>query len=397
MSPYSTPPSATTTASAPPPPPTPSSPRAPSGRRRIWLPVTTAATGAALAASLLTANFTGAFSTAEPEVSQVETADTAHINYTDSASVNWQNVAERVRPTVVAITTQSRGGGGQGSGVIIDDEGHIVTNDHVVAGAEELRVTLSDGRILPATVVGADPTTDLAVIGLEEPPKDLVSAKFAASHGAQVGDPVMAVGNPLGLDSTVTTGIISALDRPVSTMKENTDPFTSPDPVIINAIQIDAAINPGNSGGPLFNAAGRVIGINSSIAALAGGSSGNIGLGFAIPADVATNVSDQLLSDGEVAHPLLGVTLSSTTVAVSGTERLGAQVEEVSPDSAAAQVGIKSGDVITAFDGKSVNGAESLTGFVRGQAVGTEVTLTIVRDGNAQDITVALQTQKSEI
>src|SRR5690625_3088665 len=367
-------------------------------RPRIWLPVTTAATGAALAASLLTASLTGAFGS-EPLASDhpTTTSTAPTVQGASTASVNWQQVATNVRPAVVAITSQTRSGGGEGSGVIIDGEGHIVTNDHVVSGAEQLSVTLADGRILPATVLGTDPTTDLAVIVLDNPPKDLTTAKFADADDAQVGDPVMAVGNPLGLDSTVTTGINSAVNRTVTTTAPEWDQSKRSEPVITNAIQIDAAINPGNSGGPLFNASGEVIGINSSIAAMAGGSSGNIGLGFAIPAAVAQNVSAQLIDDGSVDHARLGVSLTSTSVEVDGVTRRGAKIEQISDRSPAAKADLKSGDVITAFDGKAVGGAESLTGYVRAQTVGSKVDLTVVRDGKVQDITVTLASSNPEI
>jgi len=367
-------------------------------RPRVWLPVTTAATGAALAASLLTAGLTGAF-TGEDLASgtPITTNATQTAASASTGNVNWQEVAANVRPAVVAITARTASGGGEGSGVLIDGNGRIVTNHHVVSGAKELSVTLSDGRILPATVLGTDPTTDLAVIELDNPPTDLEYAQFADSDSVSVGDPVMAVGNPLGLDSTVTTGIVSALDRPVSTSGESGDPFSQPDPVVTNAIQIDAAINPGNSGGPLFNAAGEVIGINSSIAAMAGGSSGSIGLGFAIPAAVAQNVSGQLIDDGTVDHARLGVTMTSSSVEVDGVTRRGAKVEQVVEGSAAASAGLQAGDVITAFNGKSVSGAEALTGFVRAQSVGSDIKLTIVRGGNEHEVDVTLASSNPEI
>lgn len=366
-------------------------------RTRIWLPVTTAATGAALAASLLTAGLTGAFTGQDLASGTPISTVTSESATPASTTTNWQEVATTVRPAVVAITARTANGGGEGSGVIIDGKGRIVTNHHVVSGAKQLSVTLSDGRILPATVLGTDSTTDLAVIELDDAPADLNYAKFADSTRVHVGDPVMAVGNPLGLDSTVTTGIVSALDRPVTTSAEASNAFEQAEPVITNAIQIDAAINPGNSGGPLFNTAGKVIGINSSIAAMAGGQSGSIGLGFAIPAQVAQNVSDQLIADGSVDHARLGVTMSSTSVEVEGVARRGAKVEQIVDGSAAARAGLKAGDVITEFNGKSVGGAESLTGFVRAQAVGSEVKLTIVRDGAAREIDVTLASSNPEI
>lgn len=366
-----------------------------SKRDRIWLPVTTAAVGAALGSSILTASLMSTSAETAPAQNSVSTNTASQVANHDS--VNWQATAERVRPAVVAIAMQGERGGGEGSGVIIDAQGRIVTNDHVVAGAKELRVTLSDGRILPATVIGTDPTTDLAVIELDEAPDDIQFASFADSDDVNIGDPVMAVGNPLGLDSTVTTGIVSALDRPVSTAGKTEDPFTRAEPVVTNAIQIDAAINPGNSGGPLFNTAGEVIGINSSIAALAGGTSGSIGLGFAIPAVVAQNVSGQLIDSGQVEHARLGVSLSTASVETEGVSRQGAKIEQVVEDSAAARAELQAGDVIIAFNDKPVGGAESLTGFVRGQRVGTQVQLTVVRDGVSKEIAVDLGSSSPEI
>lgn len=386
--------------SAPPPPPFSARTEEinPTKKTRIWLPVTTAAVGAGLVGSLLTASLTGAFDSRELATgTPVPTATAPSATPAATTSVNWQEIAANVRPAVVAITAKTASGGGEGSGVIIDGSGRIVTNDHVVNGAQQLSVTLSDGRILPAKVLGTDPTTDLAVIALADPPSDLTYAKFADSEKVHVGDPVMAVGNPLGLDSTVTTGIVSALDRPVSTAGQGTDPFSRPDPVVTNAIQVDAAINPGNSGGPLFNTAGEVIGINSSIAAMAGGQSGSIGLGFAIPAQVAQNVSTQLIADGKVDHARLGVSMSSTSVEAEGVMRRGAKIEQVVKDSAAEKAELRAGDVITAFNGKAVNGAEALTGFVRAQKVGSEAKLSIVRDGVVKEVSVTLASSNPEI
>src|SRR5699024_10519436 len=193
---------------------------------------------------------------------------------------DWSEVAANVRPAVVAIDVARADGEALGSGVVIDGSGHIVTNNHVVDGARQVQVTTSDGQIIGASVVGTDPTTDLAVIKLDSVPDGLETATLGTSDSLQVGEPVMAVGNPLGLDSTVTTGIVSALDRPVSASDGS-----GGQPTITNAIQVDAAINPGNSGGPLFDSAGTVVGITSSIATTSK-SSGSIGLGFAIPVDL---------------------------------------------------------------------------------------------------------------
>jgi putative serine protease PepD len=299
---------------------------------------------------------------------------------------DWQAVADAVRPSVVAIAVQSAAGAGEGSGVIIDDKGHILTNDHVVSDAQQVQVTLSDGRVFEAEVVGTDPTTDLAVIQLLDPPDDLVPAELGDSDAIAVGEAVMAVGNPLGLDSTVTTGIVSALDRPVSTGS-----LSGTEAVVTNAIQVDAAINPGNSGGPLFNASGEVIGITSSIATLSqGSSSGSIGLGFAIPSNLAERIVGELIADGTAEHAFLGVSLSDGTATSDGTTRLGAVVEEVSSGSPAADAGLEVGDVVVAIDDDPVSGALSLTAFVRERETDDQVALTVVRDGETLKVPVTL-------
>ncbi len=201
--------------------------------------------------------------------------DTAPVAQADPNNPNWTATSAAVSPSVVAISVTSDAGGGQGSGVVIDREGHILTNNHVVTGAgssPKIEVTLNDGRTYAATIAGTDASTDLAVITLSDPPKDLAPIALGDSDALKVGDPVMAVGNPLGLAGTVTTGIVSALDRPVSTGTDEGGSDQQAPPVVTNAIQTSAAINPGNSGGALVNAGGQLVGINSSIATL--GSSG---------------------------------------------------------------------------------------------------------------------------
>ncbi|WP_225215562.1 S1C family serine protease [Cellulomonas avistercoris] len=304
---------------------------------------------------------------------------------------NWQRVAAAVQASVVAIEVQTQAGGGQGSGVIIDDSGLVLTNDHVVSGAQgNVQVTLTDGRILEGEVVGTDASTDLAVVQLLDAPDDLEAAALGNSDDVTVGEPVMAVGNPLGLANTVTTGIVSAVDRPVSTQGENGGTGA-----VTNAIQVDAAINPGNSGGPLFDASGRVIGITSSIATLSQ-QSGSIGLGFAIPVNLAKTIADQLIDDGQAEHAFLGVTLSDGTATADGITRRGAVVESVTEGSPAAQAGVQPGDVIVAIGDEPVGGAESLTAFVRAMASGDDATLTVVRDGKAIELDVTLATRPDD-
>lgn len=365
-------------------------------RRSIWLPVTAAAAGAALIASFGTAALTGAFddntTSATPSslmtVGQSSNASVPVAGST-SNSPDWQKVAAAVQASVVAIEVTTTSGGAQGSGVILDTTGNIVTNNHVVEAAQgDVKVTLTDGRVFSATVVGRDATTDLAVIKLKKAPSDLSPAAFGDSGSIVVGQAVMAVGNPLGLANTVTTGIVSAMDRPVSTSTTG----SSADAVVTNAIQIDAAVNPGNSGGPLFDAEGRVIGITSSIATLSS-SSGSIGLGFAIPVNLVKNITTQLVDTGSAKHAFLGVSLSDGTATVDGTTRLGAAVREVTAGSPAANASMQVKDVIVAIDGKPVGGAESLTAYVRGMASGAQDKLTVIRDGKAIDVTVTLATK----
>lgn len=356
----------------------------PPPRRHGWAALTGTAAAAALLASVGTAALTGAQEEAPPAAgpATVESAPVTQVAQPKSA--DWAEVTAAVQKSVVALEVSGRSGSGVGSGVVLDSEGHVLTNSHVVDGARTVTVTLADGRIYQAEPVGQDETTDLAVVRLADPPGDLTPATLGSSAGLAVGQDVLAVGNPLGLDSTATTGIISALDRPVVTQSRT-------ESVVTNAIQVDAAVNPGNSGGPLFDAAGEVIGINSSIASLSGGgSAGSIGLGFAIPVDQAAAVAEQLIEDGAVKHAFLGVGLGEATAEVDGTVRSGAQVQQVEPGSPAAEAGLRQGDVITAIDGRSVGGAAALTGYVRQYTAGEQATLTVVRDGVADEVSATL-------
>lgn len=369
-------------------------------RRRTWVPVVSAAAAAAVLASVGTAGLTGAFgadqdSASLADVGQHQENTAAPVSDSSSQNPDWEAVTKAVAPSVVAIQVQTSQGGAEGSGVIIDDQGHVVTNNHVVSGAENdtVQVTLSDGRLFEAKIVGLDPATDLAVVQLVDAPDDLQPATLGDSDDVSVGESVLAVGNPLGLANTATTGIVSAVDRPVSASGE--DGGTS---VVTNAIQIDAAINPGNSGGPLFDAQGRVIGITSSIATLSGGGtqSGSIGLGFAIPVNLAKSIGQQLIENGTAEHAFLGVTLADATATADGVTRRGAEVHEVTDGSPAADAGLRSGDVIVEIDGHAVGGAESLTAFVRERAAGAESTLTVVRDGKTTELDVTLATRPAD-
>ena len=325
----------------------------------------------------------------------------ATVPASNSSGTDWTDVAAAVSPAVVTIQTQGASSGGTGSGVIYDAQGDIVTNYHVIAsvlGGGQIQVTLADGRLYSAKVVGHDKTTDLAVIRLDNPPSNLTVARFASSANLEVGAPVMAIGAPLGLSNTVTTGIVSALNRPVEvSMDEDSssqDTQASSDLVVTNAIQIDASINPGNSGGPLFDTSGAVIGINSSIKSLAtssDGQAGSIGLGFAIPSDLVVSVADQLIASGTASHGMLGVTVKAATTTVGSDTYVGAEVQDVSAGSGASAAGIRAGDVIVKVEGQEVTSPKQLIGYVRRDKAGDTVTMTIVRDGQTQDVSVRIQ------
>ena len=363
---------------------------------------------ALLGAMLLTIGLTlGAVFYARPAMLRASTptnlngGTVATVPASNSSGKDWTDVAAAVSPAVVTIQTQGASSGGTGSGVIYDAQGDIVTNYHVIAsvlGGGQIQVTLADGRLYSAVVVGHDKTTDLAVIRLENPPSDLTVARFASSANLEVGAPVMAIGAPLGLSNTVTTGIVSALNRPVEvSMDEDSssqDSQASSDLVVTNASQIDASINPGNSGGPLFDTSGAVIGINSSIKSLAtssDGQAGSIGLGFAIPSDLVVSVADQLIASGTASHGMLGVTVKAATTTVGSDTYVGAEVQDVSAGSGASAAGIRAGDVIVKVEGQEVTSPKQLIGYVRRYKAGDTVTMTIVRDGQTQDVSVRIQ------
>jgi putative serine protease PepD len=332
-----------------------------------------------------------------------------------------EQVAAKVVPSVVMLETDLGRQSEEGSGIILSSDGLILTNNHVVAtaanpghpaaprerggprepggpqepdnnepppsGAPKTTVTFSDGRHAEFTVVGADPTTDIAVVRVQGV-SGLTPITLGSSANLRVGQPVMAVGSPLGLEGTVTTGIVSALNRPVSTTGESGNQNT-----VLDAIQTDAAINPGNSGGALVNMSGQLVGVNSAIATLGGDSpdaqSGSIGLGFAIPVDQAKRIADELIKTGTAAHASLGVQVTSD----KGTP--GAKVVEVVPNGAAAAAGLPSGVVVTKVDDRPVNSADGLVAAVRSKAPGDKVTLTY-KDPSGDTKTVQVTLGKAQ-
>ncbi|MCW2517263.1 MAG: hypothetical protein JWR11_6305 [Mycobacterium sp.] len=306
------------------------------------------------------------------------------------AAGSVEQVAAKVVPSVVKLQIDMGGQSEEGSGVILDPNGLILTNNHVVAalnaapadsvvpsgqevpGPQSMRatVTLADGSTAPFSVVGADPSSDIAVVRAQGM-SGLTPIALGSSKDLKVGQNVVAVGSPLGLQGTVTTGIVSALDRPVSTGGEGQDQNT-----VLDAIQTDAAINPGNSGGALVNMNGELIGVNSAIASLgggggsSGGQSGSIGLGFAIPVDQAKRIADQLTTTGKATHASLGVQLSNDASAP------GAAVAQVVDGGPAATAGVPNGVIVTKVDDKVVDSSEALVAAVRSKAPGDQVTLT---------------------
>ncbi len=308
-------------------------------------------------------------------------------------------IAAAVQPSVVSITVATQVGQSEGSGVILRSDGVIMTNNHVVADASQggqITVKFSNGKKASASVLGTDPATDLAVIKADGV-SGLKPATLGSSDRLQVGDAVVAIGSPLGLEGSVTTGIVSALHRTLSEggseqQQQPQLPGQGQNPqqgsrgaTIGDAIQTDAAINPGNSGGPLVNSYGQVIGVNTAIAT-SGGGNGNIGVGFAIPIDTAKQVADQLIKSGKATHAYLGVTLSDPM----GAGEAGALVASVQPGTPAAKAGLKEGDIVTRVDGKPTDGADTLSAAIRSHQPGDKITLTYVRDGKTQTADVTL-------
>ena len=331
----------------------------------------------------------------------IATGDTTKTVNSSGQAPDWEAVSAAVSNAVVSIAIATERGTALGSGVIYDKDGHIITNNHVVAGAAKIQVTLADGRVYDADTTGTDPATDLAVIQLKDAPDNLTVAQLGDSDKLTTGQDVMAIGNPLGLSSTVTTGIISALDRPVvnSQGEDGSGGRSSSSAVYTNAIQIDAAINPGNSGGPLFDEKGRVIGITSSIATMGNsssgeGGSGSIGIGFAIPVKLADKVAKQLIESGAATHAYLGVSLDTDSATADGEKRAGAKITSVEGGSPADKAGLKKGDVVIAIDGKTTSQGSALTGYVRQYSANDKVKLTVIRDSKKQDIEVTLAERK---
>ena len=379
-----------------PPPPTAHDAGTPRPRRGVAV-----LTAVALAAGLVGGGAGAALTAALDDNSSPQTTGSAATSLQDSSSSqdapaaagSVEAVAAQVLPSVVSIQVSTPQGGGEGSGIVLSSDGLILTNNHVVAGAANgggsISVTMSDGTSAPAKIIGRDPVTDLAVIKAEGV-SGLRKATLGSSSALDPGQEVVAIGSPLGLQGTVTSGIVSALNRPVRTGDATGTESVS---TVIDAIQTDAAINPGNSGGPLVNLEGEVVGINSAIASLGsstGGQSGSIGLGFSIPIDQARAIATQLIDTGSATHAQLGVSVRDAAPSGSQSFSDGAAVAGVTSSGAAAKAGLRSGDVITKVGDRTVDSADALIAAIRSHRPGDKVVLTVVQGGSSRAVTVTL-------
>jgi putative serine protease PepD len=308
-------------------------------------------------------------------VSPTSNVANAGLSVGEVAKLATKSVVE-VDATTSASSSPFPGGGGrsaEGTGFVYDADGNILTNQHVVSGASAVRVKFSDGSTYKATVVGADPSTDVAVLHVDAPASKLHPLTLADSSRVSVGDGVVAIGNPFGLDGTVTSGIVSAVGREISA------PDDTP---IENAIQTDAAINHGNSGGPLLNLQGQVVGITSQIQSEGGG---NDGVGFAVPSNTAKQIASQLIANGKVEHAFLGVTPTNASGGVG--------ISSVKLGSAADDAGLKVGDVVTEVDGKRLTDQSQLRAIFSAHKPGDTLSLTIRRDGATKNVEATLGTR----
>jgi putative serine protease PepD len=298
------------------------------------------------------------------------------------------DIAQRILPSVVSISARGERGGGTGTGFVIDSNGFILTNDHVIADAAadggSIEVQLNDGTTLKATIIGRDSSYDLAVLKIDR--RGLTALTFGDSDEVAVGDAVIAIGSPLGLSGTVTLGIVSAKDRAVTAGED------AGDNSYINAIQTDAAINPGNSGGPLVNSAGAVIGVNSAIATLGSSflssQSGSIGLGFAIPINQARKTAEQLIKTGKATYPVVGISVDMQ-YAGDGA-KIADTANAIVPGGPASKAGLRAGDLITKFNGRTITTPEELIVSIRSQNVGDTVEIEYIRSGKTLKATLTL-------
>jgi putative serine protease PepD len=323
----------------------------------------------------------------------------------NAESVSWVTAAAaKASPSVATISVSSASGGGNGSGVFLTADGYLLTNTHVVTldgatSSVEVEVKTYDGHIYPAKVVGTDPTNDLAVLKVSAPIQ-FTPVEFADSNALNVGDATVAIGAPLGLSNTVTKGIVSALNRTIQVASAAAPDNSnggglqfysgSGDSINLRVIQTDAAINPGNSGGALLNQQGQLIGINVAIAN-AGGTSGSIGVGFAIPSNVAQRIAQEIMATGTASHGLLGAMVSdSANSDAAASFSVGAKVVKLTTGGAAEKGGMREGDIVTKFNGAAITSASELTAAVRQERAGAKATLELIRDGKTLTLSVVL-------
>lgn len=363
--------------------------------------------GAIIAASAVTAGAVGA-GAGVAAYSLISQPAPVVVNNADS--VNWvTGAAAAASPSVVTVNVSSGSGGGNGSGEFLTSDGYILTNTHVVtldgaSASVSIEVKTYDGKVYKAKVVGTDPTNDLAVIKIDAP-VEFTPIKFADSAKINVGDNVVAIGAPLGLAQTVTKGIVSALNRTIQVASaaapsdgQNNDGFGglqfysgTGDSINLSVIQTDAAINPGNSGGALVNERGELVGVNVAIASAGGSQAGSIGVGFAIPSNIAKRIANEIIKTGSATHALLGAMVSDATNSSDAASfTVGAKVEKVTPGGAAQKAGIKAGDVITKFNGTAIIGSSELTAAVRQLPAGATATVEYTRNGVSKTIEVKL-------
>jgi putative serine protease PepD len=362
----------------------PEEPREPS-KRRLPLRTGLAVLAVGLSAAALGVALTrGSGETAQPspaaETTAVDVAQNGENGDGDAAESVYSDAAAGVVEIGAGGAGAFEGeGGATGTGFVVDDDGHVVTNEHVVSGATAITVTFADGAEVSAELVGTDPSTDIALLKVDVAAAELEPLELGSSGGLTVGQEVFAIGNPYGLERTLTAGIVSALDRQIQAPNGYT---------ISGAIQTDAAINSGNSGGPLLDDQARVVGVTAQIESQTGG---NVGIGYAIPIDLVKSVVEQLQSSGSVEHAYLGV-----TVEPAAGSSAGATIVEVHAGTPAEDAGLEPGDRVVSADGQPIDSPEELTGLIGSKAPGDELELELVRDGETRTITVTLGERPAE-
>jgi putative serine protease PepD len=357
--------------------------------RRRWLP------WAALVAALVVGGVIGGVIGAATK-SSAAPATTTSSGSSQVSACNVTSVADKVMPSMVTISASGRGGAGTGSGEIIQSDGYILTNNHVIAIAADggsVEVLFSDGQTAPATITGRDPQTDLAVLKVDTS-RTLEPIALGSSSSVVVGEAAVVIGAPLGLSGTVTSGIVSALNRTIEVPAEN-----DTSALLVSALQTDASINPGNSGGAMVNCSGQLIGIPSAGATVPSSSGessgGSIGLGFAIPVDLAKTISDEIIATGTVTHAYFGLGTAPipSAAAAQGGVPDGLYVQNVVPGGPAAQAGLRQGDVITKINGEAATSPVQLQELTLTKKPGDTVQLEYWRNGQTTTVTVTLGTQ----